>query len=55
MPMSSDLPAISLRYARAYTPPDAWLPGYLAVLDTLGFGRGVLCSPAYMARTIPAF
>jgi 2-pyrone-4,6-dicarboxylate lactonase len=31
---------------RAYTPPDALLDDYLAVLDTLGFERGVLLQPS---------
>src|ERR1700709_1268741 len=28
--------------ARSYTPPDAPLENYLAMLDTIGFARGVL-------------
>jgi 2-pyrone-4,6-dicarboxylate lactonase len=32
--------------ARIYTPPDALLPAYRAVLDTLGVGRAVLVQPS---------
>src|SRR6185503_8777612 len=37
-------PAARFPYAadRSYTPPDAPLEKYLAMLDTLGFARGVL-------------
>ena len=37
-------PAARFPYAadRSYTPPDAPLENYLAMLDTLGFARGVL-------------
>jgi predicted TIM-barrel fold metal-dependent hydrolase len=37
-------PAAKFPYAadRSYTPPDAPLDKYLAMLDTIGFGRGVL-------------
>ena len=37
-------PAAEFPYAedRSYTPPDAPLAKYLAMLDTLGFARGVL-------------
>lgn len=37
-------PAAQFRYAddRSYTPPDAPLAKYLAILDTVGFERGVL-------------
>lgn len=31
---------------RSYTPPDALLPAYLHVLETLGFGRSVLVQPS---------
>jgi 2-pyrone-4,6-dicarboxylate lactonase len=35
---------------RAYTPPDALLDDYLAVLDILGFDHGVLLQPSIYSR-----
>ena len=48
-------PAARFPYAadRSYTPPDAPLEKYLAMLDTLGFARGVLVQGSATDPTTP--
>jgi 2-pyrone-4,6-dicarboxylate lactonase len=45
-------PAARFPYAepRSYTPADAQLAAYLAMLDRLGFDRGVLVQPSAYGR-----